>query len=295
MGLFNGECFLQDQLDSFVAQTHEDWELIVSDDGSTDAGLDILRTFAADHPNRNIRLIAGPQQGVAKNFLYLLGSARGDYISFADQDDVWLPHKIARALAQLPDPQIPALICGRTRLVDENLNELGLSQLFTQTPSFGNALVENIGGGNTMVMTQAAADLLNKARAHVQALAVHDWWAYQVLTGCGAQVIYDPEPGLLYRQHSQNLIGGGRSSKVFLDRMRRVFIGQVAQWADQTIANLTPVRDLTAGNRARLTAFSKARGASMPNRIRLMRQSGITRQKLIDRMALWAAVLWNRI
>lgn len=292
MGLYNGEQFVREQLDSFVAQTHRDWSLIVSDDGSTDDGPEIVRAFAAAHPEHNIRLIDGPRQGFAQNFVHLLTQADSDYVAFADQDDVWLPHKLAHALSHLSAPDEAAIVCGRTAVVDENLQPLGQSPLFTRGPSFGNALVQNIGGGNTMVLTRAALALLHSAAPHAKDIVSHDWWVYQVLTGCGAQVIYDPKPGLLYRQHSGNLIGANTLAGARLARLRMVLGGSYAAWAEMTITSLTPLTEqLTPDAQAQLAAFTKARAAPLPRRLRLMHQSGIRRQTRLGTLALWVTVI----
>ena len=297
MALYNGERFLQAQLDSLLAQTHEDWALIASDDGSTDASPQMICDFAALNPERHIRLVAGPQQGVARNFLSLLSHV-GDaaYFAFADQDDVWLPGKLSRAVAQMPEPDHPAMVCGRTTLVNEVLKKTGATLSYTRGASFGNALVQNIAGGNTMVLTRAALPGLLDARPYANNIIFHDWWAYQIMTGTGAEVIYDPEPQVLYRQHDDNLFGANRSVRARVLRFQMVMGGHFSTWNRKTVERLVPVIDhLTPENRPLLEAFRDGRGLPLFQRIALLRQARIRRQTSLGTIALWIAVILGRV
>ena len=99
---FNGGKFLEQQLDSFSAQTHEHWNLLVSDDGSSDNTLDILARFQAKLEGRhNVSVVDGPRSGCANNFLSLLKRIPNDssLVAMSDQDDVWLPEKLGKRCA----------------------------------------------------------------------------------------------------------------------------------------------------------------------------------------------------
>ena len=150
----NGARYLAEQLRSYADQTVDQWSLHVSDDGSTDGTVEIIQQFARSRPQA-ISVRQGPQQGYIRNFLSLAKdtSITGDYFAFSDQDDIWYPDKIERALSFLETipKSAPALYFSRTEIVDEKLNHLGISPLFTRQPAFQNALIQNMGGGNTMV------------------------------------------------------------------------------------------------------------------------------------------------
>lgn len=95
---YNGAATLHEQLSSILSQLSPDDEVIVSDDGSTDATLDVVRAF--DNPI--IHIVPGPQTGSPiDNFEHALRQARGEYIFLSDQDDVWLEGKVQRMLAAL--------------------------------------------------------------------------------------------------------------------------------------------------------------------------------------------------
>ncbi len=85
---YRGASFIEAQLDSIAAQTHRNWRLIVSDDGSDDETRDIAADFAARRPAGQVRIIDGPRRGATQNFLHLLSAATDGMIAFCDQDDV---------------------------------------------------------------------------------------------------------------------------------------------------------------------------------------------------------------
>lgn len=99
----NGATYLPAQLQSFCDQQHGDWSLWVGDDNSTDTTLDILAEFAREEAQRDVRILPGPCAGSARNFLALLGhpELEDGYVAFSDQDDVWFPDKLTRALELL--------------------------------------------------------------------------------------------------------------------------------------------------------------------------------------------------
>jgi glycosyltransferase involved in cell wall biosynthesis len=162
-------------------KTHTNWTLFASDDGSTDKTKYILERFGQ---NRLQRVVVrnGPEKGICANFLSLAinPTIEADYYAFIDQDVVWRPDKLRRALNWLtfvPDGT-PGLYCGRTELMSADGQPYGLSPLFTRPSAFENALLQSLGGGNTMVLNAAAKKLLERVgRLDV---VLHDWWLYQL-------------------------------------------------------------------------------------------------------------------
>lgn len=209
LSTYNGACFLQAQLNSFLAQTHENWVLHWRDDGSTDETLRIMRDFTAKiGADRCIQSpSSGPHLGAARSFLALLSETLGaETVAFADQDDVWLPEKLDCALSMLvPAGEAQALYCARQYLVDEDLGGAKLSALHNKTAGFPACLTQNIANGNTLVMNAAAAALV--AAAGYPPGSVHDWWSYIVVAACGGTILFDEQPQVLYRLHKHNLIG----------------------------------------------------------------------------------------
>ncbi|MCX7176985.1 MAG: glycosyltransferase family 2 protein [Proteobacteria bacterium] len=295
----HGQHFIAEQLESIAAQTHPHWTVWISDDGSQDDTHKIIRQYLSKWGDARVSIQSGPTQGYAANFLSLIRreNIRARYYAFADQDDVWEPDKLARAIAWLdrvPD-DTPALYCSRTRLIDEHGREMGYSPLIRKHPSFANALVQNIGGGNTIVFNEATRDLLREVGEEVRIVA-HDWWAYQVVTGCGGQVFYDPYPSVRYRQHLNNQVGSNTGWSNMFWRLRELLKGRFRRWNDINIEALQTLRSrLTQENRKILDEFRNARNRSLIPRLMGLKRSGINRQSLIGNLGLACAAIFKRI
>ena len=234
MATCNGAQFLAAQLDSLLVQTHCNWSLVVSDDGSCDATLPILHAFDRAHPRHKLRLITGPCLGsAAQNFMSLLTREdlpRGS-VALADQDDVWLPCKLARAmchLQHLPDA-VPAIYGAGSALTDANLVPLRQKSEPMILPSFRNALVQNIFSGHSMALNSAALDLI-KAVGAPPRIEFHDWWLYQLVAGAGGNCVLDDAKTVLYRQHGGNSFGTSHSVRGALKRVQHLARNDYSNW-----------------------------------------------------------------
>lgn len=294
--LHNSERFLREQMASFFSQEYADWELWVSNDGSTDGSLDIVREFA--NRGKKITVVDGPCRGATANFLSVAQKADCDaeYFAWADADDIWLPDKLTRAVRRLDTMQREraTLYCGRTIIVDRDDNPLYLSTLYAKPPCFRNALSQNIAGGNTMVFNRTLRDLL--CVDGLPDILFHDWWAYILATGCGGEVYYDSDPCLRYRQHEENLIGCNRGLRAQLYRGRQLFHGAAREWNRTHIKALREYDGLlTAENREVLALFAKAAEASSPyRRLEYFLRSGVRRQSLLHNLSLGLATMLGR-
>jgi hypothetical protein len=310
LSTFNGETFLREQLDSFLAQLHDNWVLYWRDDGSSDGTRAIVEEFAScagqgrcvevradggspdttERSGTTGRSGATERLGATGSFLLLLRSVAGglgeaDVIAFADQDDVWLPEKLTRgltALAALP-PQTPALYCARQMLVDAQLQPIGLSGPIARSPDFPAALTQNVATGCTVMLNRGAAALV--ARSQPSAGALHDWWCYLIVTAGGGRVVQDDHPVVLYRQHGRNLVGAPRSRTLravaALRRGPDVFMGvlrhNVAALAAQP--NL-----LTAQARREVAVVHRALNGGLWRRLAALRLPGLVRQTWAETM-----------
>jgi glycosyltransferase involved in cell wall biosynthesis len=294
----NGAKFLAQQLKSIADQTHTNWTLFVSDDGSSDETVDIVARFAREFSQRVVSRL-GPGKGVCANFLSLATdpSIDADYFAFSDQDDIWHKNKLERAinwLATVPD-QIPGMYCGRTELVTADGQSYGLSPLFTRAPAFQNALVQSLGGGNTMVFNRAAKKMLEDAgRIEV---VLHDWWLYQLVSAAGGAIHYDPQPTIKYRQHPNSLIGSNLGWRARIVRIRMTFSGRFRDWNRTNIAALerVPPHLIAPQNRSILKLFAQARTATLFKRLVYFKQSGVYRQTLLGNIGLFVAAIIKRI
>ena len=296
---YHGQRYLAEQLDSFEEQTHGHWEVFASDDGSKDDTHAILDAYQQLWGADKLSIHFGPAEGFAANFLSLTCNAniQADHYAYSDQDDVWECNKLQRAVEWLEgvNPNVPALYCSRTRLVDDGNCSIGLSPLFSKPPSFANALMQNIGGGNTMVFNNAARKLLCQAGDKVD-VVTHDWWAYLVVTGCGGQVFYDSYPSVRYRQHDCNVVGMNNSWRARLVRVRMMAQGQFKRWNDRNIAAIqTLTKNLTPKNQEILGLFATGRTQSLLPRLTRLKRSGIKRQSLPSNIALLIAAIFGKI
>jgi len=294
MATCNGAEFLPQQLDSLAAQTYENWRLWVSDDGSTDATFDLLRGFQEAWGEDRLRIGRGPGRGFQANFLTLTArpDISADYYAWSDQDDVWRPEKLARALECLSPlgAERPALYGGRSIYIDRQGREIGRSALMNnRPPTFANALAQCICGANTMVFNQAARALI-AAGAGLE-VVTPDWWAYQLVSGCGGRVFYDPEPLVGYRQHGGNLVGKNRGLAARWSRFKRLFAGTLKRYVEINLKALNQVASrLTPDSLRRLQILAVLHRSANPlERLRLFWAGGFHRQSRAEQLALGLA------
>jgi len=208
LSVHNGEAYLNQQLDSFLAQTRQDWTLYWRDDGSTDSSRAIMLSFATHRGKGRCMELPGPDGriGIAESFLFLLNTIPDHpLIAFSDQDDVWIPEKLAWAAHALTEHSHPALYCARQYLTDSHLKILKPSPPLRRAPGFPAALTQNIATGHTVMLNRAARHLMQDFPPPPGIL--HDWWAYLIVSGADGTVIADPRCVTYYRQHSLNAVG----------------------------------------------------------------------------------------
>lgn len=295
---YRGAPFIGAQLQSIARQTHRDWRLIVSDDGSDDGTRDIVAAFARSRFAGQVRIIDGPRRGATRNFLNLLSAAPDGAIAFCDQDDVWFPDKLARALGALSAHHGPAHYAARTIITDAGLNPVAGSRHFRRSLGFRNALVQAIMAGNTSVFNAQAAAILRRCAGPAQAIGIesHDWWAYQVTSGAGAALIHDARPALFYRQHSRSEMGRNDTLRAMCQRIGMLAAGAYGDWLAANLAALAAVRsELLPENRDVLDRFAAALPQPGPVAATMMARIGLYRQTPGGTVALFAAALAGRL
>lgn len=290
LSTFNGETFLRAQLDSLMSQTHQDWVLYWRDDGSWDATRLVLNDFAGRAGQGRCVEIPGEvgNVGPAASFHSLLravsgGLAQDDAVAFADQDDVWLPHKLERGLSALGGvvADVPALYCARQILVDAQLNQIGLSTLASHDGRFPAALTQNVATGCTVMLNSRAARLV--AGSTPSTATQHDWWCYLVVTAAGGQLIQDAEPMILYRQHGGNAVGAPRSmahrAVGVMKRGPQAFMNVLRQ----NVTALAAQPDLlTDRARVEVLLLQDALQGGLHRRLSALRLAGLVRQTLLE-------------
>ncbi|TVO60281.1 glycosyltransferase family 2 protein [Denitromonas ohlonensis] len=203
LAAYNGAAHIRQQIDSILSQLSAADELIISDDGSTDATRDLVAAIA----DTRIRLIDGPRKGLIRNFEHALGNARGDLVFLCDQDDLWLPDKVERMAIEL---DIAMLAVSDCRVVDDSLNLVHPSffALNGSRPGFIRNLLKNGYLGCCMAFRR---ELLSTALPFPSHLPMHDWWLGLVGQMTGGVRFIDT-PLSLYRRHGGNASISGEKS-----------------------------------------------------------------------------------
>jgi len=299
LGSYNGAVYIQEQLNSFEGQSHLDWVLWASDDGSTDDTVSIIKEFANKLGGGRVQQVDGPQKGFAANFLHLVCNARlqADAYAFSDQDDIWIADKLERAAIFLESVPVnrPALYCSRTLYVDKDNKPLRTSQSYVKPAVFANALIQNIASGNTMVFNDAARSLLLRLGQDVD-IDLHDWLTYLLVAGAGGEVYFDQKPSVRYRQHSKNLIGMNIGIRAKIDRIHLLFKGRFRSWNERHLVALRRIRDLlTVENITTLERFEKARQSQGFSRLVGFKRSGVYRQTLSNNIMFYIAAIVGRV
>jgi len=215
LATFNGAPYLAQQLDSLTRQVRPPDELVVGDDGSTDATLDIVHRFrrSSGFP---VSVVRNERLGVGTNFLVAAGEAQGRYIAFADQDDVWLPDKLARLLDTLHRHRA-VLVAHGVRSVDEQLRPIRTGYPNVRGVQVEERLRGNVWfpiGGNAMLFERTLLDGCDwKNRPSSQ--WSHDQMNHddlvKLLAVVRGRTVRIPERLLLYRQHRNNVEGASKT------------------------------------------------------------------------------------
>ncbi len=200
MCVYNGERYLHQQIDSILTQTYPEIEVLILDDRSTDSSVDIINERIKE--DSRIRLIQNPQNlGFNKNFEKGFSLSRGELIAISDQDDIWLPDKISRLVANLCDH---ILIYSNSALIDEQGNTLP-GKLDTKIhhidkPGFKAFLDDNFITGHTCLFKR---ELLDYILPFPEEIFFYDWWLGFAASYVGL-VKYLDEVLTKYRVHSES-------------------------------------------------------------------------------------------
>lgn len=229
LAAFNGTRWLPEQLNSILGQTGVSVTVLVSIDRSTDE-TEAWFDQCALADSRVVLLPHGEKfGGASRNFFRIMREvdfSRFDYVSLADQDDIWLPDKLLRAHEMLlstgADAYSSNVIAfwpdGRKVLIQKSQEQVEWDFLF-----------EAAGPGCTYVMRKELAcaiqDVINSRWDDMQEVGLHDWFAYAFARANGYRWVIDNYAGMLYRQHEKNQIGVNSGTRAFVQRARKVLSG----------------------------------------------------------------------
>jgi len=300
MSTKNGGKYINDQLESIKSQKFKSLDLYISDNGSQDDTVEKIKQFKRKNPNLNIFLSKGDDDTFAKNFLKLLCSIKPKYkfYAFCDQDDIWLDFHLKRSVEEIISirEDIPYLCCSRTLLVNKKGALIGRSKLFKRPPSFKNALVQSIAGGNTMIFNRRAYNLVLNANIQELPIPSHDWFLYLLVTAYNGKVSYCQKPSVKYRQHDSNLVGSNRGLLSFFRRFYIALNGKWKLWIDCNLELLKSSRNLPKESINIINKFKLMLSTNKTyDKLKIFRELKIYRQTFYGNINLLIALLINRL
>jgi len=226
MSSYNGEKYINEQIDSILAQVDVKISLYIRDDGSTDNTCSIISRYCNEY--RNIQIYSesimgekkeehkniGPGMSFMRLMYYVVKNERlYDYYAFSDQDDIWKKEKLIRAITKIKDEKEAALYCSNQELYQEKYRG---RLRFEEKPdlSLKRHITKNDISGCTMVMNHILAQRITnmKCPGHdILDYRMHDAWIFLGALICG-KIIYDHESYILYRIHDNNAVGIKRAN-----------------------------------------------------------------------------------
>ena len=284
MSTYNGQQFLAEQIRSIQEQSYTDWTLFIRDDGSSDNTKEILKDF--ERQDSRIHLIDSDKSdnlGVIKSFHKLVNHDRADYYFFSDQDDVWLPNKLELSLKEAQNylADLPLMVYMDLKVVNQDLEIMTESMVKSQSHHANTELVqeltENTVTGGVAMINHALAEMWQET----DDILMHDWYLALLASAFGNLVFID-QPGELYRQHSDNVLGARTLSKRFKKWIRPHILFAV-YWDliknSQRQARHLLQMPLSQSNRELIEAFVTIMDKPMLERFRILRKYGLRKNK----------------
>ena len=284
MSTYNGQQFLAEQIRSIQEQSYTDWTLFIRDDGSSDNTKEILKDF--ERQDSRIHIIDSDKSdnlGVIKSFHKLVNHDRADYYFFSDQDDVWLPNKLELSLKEVQNylADLPLMVYMDLKVVNQDLEIMTESMVKSQSHHANTELVqeltENTVTGGVAMINHALAEMWQVT----DDILMHDWYLALLASAFGNLVFID-QPGELYRQHSDNVLGARTLSKRFKKWIRPHILFAV-YWDliknSQKQARHLLQMPLSQSNRELIEAFVTIMDKPMIERFRILRKYGLRKNK----------------
>lgn len=216
MATYNGEKYIEEQIESILNQTYQNFVLFIRDDSSTDNTLQIIEKYVEKYPEKIVNVEDEKNaKGACNNFMYLLEHVyslnKYDMFMFSDQDDFWLEDKVEATIkeySRVNNKEQPILIHTDLNVVDAQLNVidesfLEYSNLNGKCNKFNNYLIQNNVTGCTTFINKS---LVNLVKFDIKDIRMHDWY-FALLASAFGQVIYIDKATIKYRQHGGNVLG----------------------------------------------------------------------------------------
>ncbi|WEV60914.1 glycosyltransferase family 2 protein [Streptococcaceae bacterium ESL0729] len=300
MPTYNGARFIADQLKSIQNQTFTDWHLLIRDDGSTDQTPDIIREFAA--VDRRITFINDGKPtknlGTIASVFELVKSEAADFYFFCDQDDIWLPEKLALTLdeASLHDNSRAVMYYTDLKVVDQELKVVSESMIRSQSHHANTNLLaeltENTVTGGVSMINHALADLWLSA----DNILMHDWYLALLAASMG-ELVYIDIPTQLYRQHDSNVLGARTLRKRMKNWIRPWKLVDKYWWliksSQEQARKLLELPNLTRENRELIESFVSLTEGGFTTRLSKLQKYKFRKNRTFHTLVFRTLVITN--
>ena len=264
MCTYNGEKYIREQLQSIADSTVTEWNILISDDQSTDSTIQIAREFQKQYPDKIQIKVNETKKGAIINFLsgiYQVGTRmkKDDFIMLCDQDDIWNPDKIEKTrsgmnnLIKTYGNEMPLLVCTDVTVVDDEMKIIHesfrrMNNYQIRHLDFAHLMMENKVQGCTTMINKSLALMLDRLP---QKATMHDGWLALIASAFG-HIKYMDEQTMKYRQHIDNVQG----SIAYKDDVKNKF------------SNLGGQRQIVMNTTVQIGEFLEIYGEKMPERIK---------------------------
>lgn len=213
MSTYNGERYLDEQIQSIINQTYSNWVLYIRDDGSNDNTPQIIEKYANSHQNiiffnqENIKNV-----GVVRSFMDLLEHVSADYYMFSDQDDVWLKDRVKDIINSVKQNEPgPACVFTDLEIVNQELTPIRRMNGENVWTDFLLLLFTNCITGCAMALNDELKGLIKFNEINYRYVFMHDWWI-GLLAAAFGKLVYLDKTTILYRQHGDNVVGENKKN-----------------------------------------------------------------------------------
>ncbi|MCE1463950.1 glycosyltransferase family 2 protein [Enterobacter roggenkampii] len=244
LATYNGELFIREQIESIQKQSYYNWRLLISDDGSTDSTINIIKELMQSDSRIDI-VNDSRQGGVIKNFNKALMHTTAEYILLCDQDDIWPPERLSKLVNEIScieseKVNSAVMIFTDLCLIDEKNNTISesfykVNKINPESNLQVNKLYWNSSVyGCTVIMNRK---LLDVSLPIPEFAHMHDQWL--ALNASRSESLYYLEyPSVLYRQHTGNVVGGRKKSWLQKIKSLKKNLKTISKNIDNTIACL---------------------------------------------------------
>lgn len=218
LSTYNGEYFIQEQIESIYKQKNINISLLIRDDGSTDQTLHLLKKLNLVYP---FELIKGNNVGILNSYRIMMKLSKGyKYYAFSDQDDFWMPEKLENAIKNI-DLQNIDLYFSNVYITDDKLKVIKKSNI-KKDNDFISSIISNKATGCTMVFNNKVFKLVND-NLSISKNYLHDWFTYTITKLYDLKIYFDQNAFILYRQHSNNFVGYYNPKKLLIEKINILF------------------------------------------------------------------------